>query len=195
LGWNKAMLMNDGNTLNKNRFWKTFADVSKLDDEMLQLAEKMSDNFYQNEFNLVKSVTAPTDIPARLIPAMKDKGYELILATNPLFTIVGVETRLSWIGLSLQDFSLVTHYANSTFCKPNPAYYNEIFTKINKHPKQAIMVGNNVKEDMCAAALGADVFLVTDYLENEADTDITIFRNGSLGELETYLLSLPNLAK
>jgi hypothetical protein len=53
------------------------------------------------------------------------------------------------------------------------------------------MAGNSPAEDMCVGALGAETFLVTDYLENEAGLDITTFRRGTLAELEQYLLSLP----
>lgn len=56
------------------------------------------------------------------------------------------------------------------------------------------MVGNNPAEDMCVSLLGAETFLATDFLENEAGTDITPYRKGSLEELETYLLSLPDIS-
>ncbi|MCL2203861.1 MAG: HAD family hydrolase [Defluviitaleaceae bacterium] len=190
----KAMLTNDGSALNKERFWKAFAEVTRIDENMLQRAKEMSDDFYVNEFNRVKSVAEPSDVPARLIPAMIAKGYAMVLATNPLFPPAGITTRLGWIGLSPQDFILVTHYENSSFCKPNPGYYQEIFAKINKQPEQCIMVGNNVSEDMCAEALGTKAFLVTGYVENESGADTSAFPQGALADLERYLLSFPDIS-
>jgi FMN phosphatase YigB (HAD superfamily) len=124
---------------------------------------------------------------------MAKKGYCVVLATNPLFPPCAVDSRLKWIDLSAQDFRLVTHYRNSSFCKPNLAYYREIFSNIGKTPQQCIMVGNNPVEDMCVGELGTETFLVTDFMENEAGVDITPFRRGSIEELEEFLMSLPDI--
>ena len=185
----KAMMLNDGSRLNKERFWKTFAEQMGLAGEKLALVEAECDRFYVNEFDTVKSVTKPNDISAHMVRTLAAKGCTVVLATNPLFPECAVETRLGWIGLSTQDFSLVTHYANSTYCKPHPGYYKEIFTKIGKTPEQCLMAGNTPAEDMSAGELGAETFLVTDYLENATGADITKYKRGTLAELETYLLS------
>jgi len=189
----KSMVSNDGGSTNAQRFWATFSDVMQLTEESSRVVEAACDKFYTNEFNAVKAVVKPSDISARLVRALKLKGYSVVLATNPLFPECAVETRLKWTGLELQDFLLVTHYSNSSFCKPNPDYYREIFAKIGKKPALCLMAGNNPVEDMSAGQLGTDTFLVTDYLENESDVDITGFRRGSLAELESYLMSLPDI--
>ena len=190
----KAMVINDGGKLNRVRFWNAFADFTKLDDDKLKVIEAECDRFYENEFNTVKSVmTEPVNIAERLVRTLTSRGYSVVLATNPLFPACAVTTRLEWLGLLPKDFLHITHYANSTYCKPNPGYYREILEAVNKNPEQCLMAGNNVNEDMSADALGIETFLVTDCLENEACADITAFRNGSLTELETYLMSLPDL--
>jgi len=189
----KAMVLNDGSVFNTERFWKGFAKHLGLSDEKLAEAEAACDLFYVNEFNNVKSVLSPNEIPKKLVRKMKEKGYGIVLATNPLFPECAVESRLAWSGLDMQDFILVTHYSNSTFCKPNPGYFREIFSKINKTPEECLMAGNNPAEDMIAGELGSEVFLVTDCLENEAGVDISAFRNGTLSELEAYLISMPDI--
>jgi len=103
--------------------------------------------------------------------------------------LCAIESRLNWVELSLSDFCLVTHYGNSTFCKPNPGYFREILMKINKSPEQCLMAGNNPAEDMSAGALGIETFLVTDCLENKTGVDISGYRRGTLAELEKYLVS------
>jgi FMN phosphatase YigB (HAD superfamily) len=189
----KAMLLNDGGRLNAERFWTAFADEMKLAGDKLKAIEAACDDFYENEFDAVQSVMIRQDISERLVRAMAAKGYGLVLATNPLFPACGVVTRLKWIGLVPEDFQLITHYSNSTFCKPNPGYYQEVFAKIGRPPEQCIMIGNSLTEDMCAGALGAETFLVTDCLENEKGADITPFRHGTFAELEKYLLSMPDI--
>ena len=189
----KAMVANNGEKLNKDRFWTVFAEVMGLDDKALKVVEDASDRFYVNEFNIARSVMKPNDISKRLVKTMISKGYKIVLATNPLFPLNAVTTRLGWAELTQEDFILVTHYANSTYCKPNIKYYQEILEKIDKKPEQCIMVGNNASEDMCAEVLGIKTFLVTDYLENESAMDISGFQHGSLDELESYFLSFPDI--
>jgi FMN phosphatase YigB (HAD superfamily) len=161
--------------------------------ESLKAVETACDTFYTTEFNTVKSIVRHSEIPTRLVREMAKRGYCVVLATNPLFPPCAVDSRLDWLGLSRNDFSLITHYENSTFCKPNLDYYREVFSKINKSPEQCIMVGNNPAEDMCAGQLGTETYLVTDFTENEAEVDISEFRKGSLKELEVYLMSFPSL--
>ena len=190
----KAMVLGDGAELNKERFWLAFSEFLDLDDERLSIAETECDRFYVNEFDVVKSVVSPNGISKRMVRALASKGYDVVLATNPLFPQCAVGTRLAWAGLRLDDFCLVTHYANSTYCKPNLGYYKEIFSKLGKTPRQCLMAGNNPQEDMGVCALGAQVYLVTDYLENSAGIDIANYRQGTLADLEAYLMSLPDIA-
>jgi FMN phosphatase YigB (HAD superfamily) len=189
----KAMLVNDGSMLNSQRFWEKFAGCLEFTEERCKAIEAACDNFYLNEFNAVKSVMEPNDISKRLVRMLATKGYSVVLATNPLFPACAVTTRLDWIGLTPQDFQFITHYENSTYCKPRPEYYQEIFAGISKEPAQCFMAGNSPTEDMCVGSLGAETFLVTDCMENAASVDIDAYRHGTLAELETYLMSLPDI--
>ena len=190
----KAMVLNDGTELNTKRFWDAFSGYMDIDGEMLKKAEAACDNFYSNEFNVVKSIVKHSDVPARLVRTMSDKGYMVVLATNPLFPPCAIDSRLGWIGLNRDDFKLITHYENSTFCKPNPAYYHEVLGKIGKTPGQCIMVGNHPSEDMCVSKLGMEVFLITDFMENEDNIDISKFRHGTIEDLEKFLMAFPALS-
>ena len=189
----KAMMLNDGSKPNTERFWDTFAEVSGVSNKLLMEIEAACDDFYTNEFNLVKSIIKHSDVPKRLIKMMKEKGYTLVLATNPLFPECGVISRLGWGEIDSCDFTLLTHYGNSAFCKPNLGYYRDILTIIGKNPEECLMVGNNPAEDMIAGELGMKTFLVTNCLENEMNLDISNFQHGSIEELETYLSSLPDV--
>lgn len=190
-----AMMKSDGATRNSERFWSAFAAVTALSRAQLAAVEDMCERFYTNEFNEVKSILRPADpaLPRRLVRSLAARGFSVVLATNPLFPACGIATRLDWVGLTPDDFCLVTDYANSTYCKPDPGYYQEIFKKCGKAPQSCLMVGNNASEDMSVAALGTEVYLVTDFLENEESLDITGIRRGTLAEAEAFLAALPDV--
>ena len=184
-----AMVKNDGTCTNEDRFWAAFdallGDTAPIRDSI--------PSFYTTEFDAVKEIAAPSPLAREIVDTLRGKGYDLILATNPLFPAEGVRTRLSWIGLSPEDFSLVTTYDNSTFCKPFPGYYQEILQKTGKTPAQCRMVGNNPLDDMSAAKLGLDVYLVTDYIENEKGLPIDGFPQGSLASVLAWSEALPEV--
>jgi len=186
----KAMLTNDGTETNAKKFWQVFAECLKLSEADVIDIEAVCDKFYAGDFNKLKELMEPTDIPLRLIKEMQHRGYKLVLATNPVFPEIAIHSRLEWLGLEPDEFIHITHYKNSSFCKPNLGYYREIFEIIKKTPEQCMMIGNNPVEDMVAGKLGCEVYLVTDCLENEADIDISTYRHGSLEELEKFLMLL-----
>ena len=69
------------------------------------------------------------------------------------------------MGLSPEDFDLVTDYENSSTYKPNPGYYREILNRLHLDAERCLMIGNDVQEDVeAASAAGLDTFLVTDCL-------------------------------
>ena len=182
------MTRDGGNGSNKQRFWEGFSGHLGLAEEMQSRVEDACNNFYVTDFHAVRSILAPTDVSRRLVRAMASKGYDVILATNPVFPLCAVESRLGWAGLETSDFLYISHYSNSSYCKPDPGYFSEILQKMGKEPRNCLMAGNNPSEDMVAGILGAETFLVTDCLENEADVDVSAFRNGTLAQLEEYLM-------
>ena len=189
----RAMIKNDGKELNIKRFWNTFAEALRIDEELLLKVEAACDEFYTNDFNEVKSIVKHSDIPKQIVKKMKDKGYTIVLATNPLFPECGVLSRLEWGEIDADDFALITHYGNSSYCKPNLDYFHEILSKVKKTPEECLMVGNTPHEDMIAGKLGMQTFLVMDSLEYEGDSNVTDYRRGSLKDLESFLLSMPDL--
>ena len=117
-------------------------------------------------------------------------GYQVILATNPLFPAIATQSRIRWAGLEPEDFERITTYENARFCKPNPDYYREILGKLNLNPSDCLMVGNDVDEDMIAETLGMKVFLLTDCLINRNQADISRYPSGGFPELLQYVRSL-----
>ncbi|HBD65276.1 MAG TPA: HAD family hydrolase [Clostridiales bacterium] len=181
----EAMISNDGTRTNEEAFWEVFEGVLNVKREQLL---DMFLEFYKNEFDEVKEIV-PEGISRReLIDNLKSRGYTLILATNPLFPIEAVATRLSWIQLSPEDFSLVTTFDNSRYCKPSIEYFQDILSKINKSPEECVMIGNNTLEDMICEKIGITAGLVVTNLENRSDYDINQFTHGTLEEVVEALL-------
>lgn len=186
----KAMVTNDGTVYNRERFWDTFA--ARLGEDV-RAAEARFDAFYEGEFHRLKAATAPTPLAGACVDALRRKGYRLVLATNPLFPAVAVQSRLAWAGVDPAAFVHITHYGNSHFCKPNPAYYREILDRLGATPEACLMVGNNVEEDMVAATLGLEVFLVTDCLEGRSERPATAFPHGSLAQFAAAVQAMPSV--
>ena len=50
-----------------------------------------------------------------IVDKVKNMGYRVVLATNPVFPKAATEKRLKWVGLSPQDFELCTTYENTSY--------------------------------------------------------------------------------
>ncbi len=159
-GGTKAMMKNDGQALNMDVFWATFTALTGLAREAVEPA---CDAFYANGFHKARAATQPNPLAVEAIRLAHEKAPTVVLATNPLFPMAGQATRLSWLGLSPDDFDLVTCYSSDKYCKPNPAYYLDICKRLALDPKHCLMIGNDDREDMQAAtAAGMDAYLITD---------------------------------
>lgn len=173
----KAMSMNSGETTNEEVFWNVFESVCGVSKAK---AEPIFEEYYKTDFDVVRQGVRPTDVSRKIIDTLKQKGKKLVLATNPFFPLEAIKKRLSWVGLCVNDFDYITVYDNSSFCKPNDLYFGEILQKLSLNPDECLMVGNNVKEDLCAKKQGIECFLVTDVLENYENADYSFVEHGSL---------------
>lgn len=164
LGGTKAMQANDGSALNKDVFWAFFTKVTGATavDEMIAV----SDDFYGNEFNEAINLTQPNPLAAAAVAAAHKAAGIVALSTNPLFPMPGQRTRMSWLGLSEEDFALVTSYETDCYCKPNPAYFTTVCERLGVDPADCLVIGNDEYEDMfCAAQAGIGAcYLVTDWM-------------------------------
>ena len=155
-----VVLANDGERTNKNVFWdKFFNYYGKYDERIIEI----SDEFYVTEFKKLKCFARENPFARKAVELAHRDGKKVVLATNPVFPMTAQLERMSWSGLTENDFDLITAYENSSFCKPNPKYFIEICKKIDVNPQNAIMIGNDEREDMkCASEAGLMCFLATD---------------------------------
>lgn len=185
----KAMIKNTGEKTNEEAFWAKFSSI--LGDEILSHMPEFAD-FYENEFDNIKSVCGYNPEASAAVYKIKEMGYRIALATNPLFPKRATELRINWAGLKPEDFEFFTTYEDINYCKPNPEYYKEIVRRLGVKPEECLMVGNDVDDDMVAEKLGMKVFLLTDCIINRESVDVSIYPNGSFSELIGYIETLNN---
>ena len=179
-----AMVKNDGKRNNEEVFWKVFSEMyeTKGKDDI-----DLFDEFYRNEFAGAKEVCSLNPQAVETVLKLKEKGFRIVLATNPLFPSIATQNRIRWAGLKPEDFEFYTTYETSRYCKPNPKYYVDIMQQINVKPEECLMVGNDVTEDMVAQEIGMKVFLLTDCLINREQKDISVYPHGSFASLLDYI--------
>lgn len=181
-----AMVKNNGETTNYEAFWKRFGEIFPGSEK----DRPVFDEFYANEFQQVKSDCGFNPDAAKTVAKLKEKGYRLVLATNPIFPSVATKSRIRWAGLDPNDFEYFSTYENSHYCKPNPMYFSELAQKLSLAPEECLMVGNDGDEDTPAAKTGMSVFLITDCLLNRSNRDLSAFPQGGFDDLLKYVDSL-----
>ena len=185
-----AMLKNNGERTNQEVFWETFATFGLGE---VETVKQQVDSFYTNEFKQVRKVLRGERNLRETIDGLKEKGYALTLATSPIFPLVAIKERLSWIGLTLEDFGVVTSYENCHFCKPQLGYYQEVLNRAGFSARESLMVGNDITDDMPAGDLGIQTYLVTDIPEHEQEGDRQRYSHGTFNGVTQFLQNLPNI--
>lgn len=161
LAGTQAMIRNtDRSRTNRDVFWQVFAERTGLDPAS---TEAFFDRFYEEAFPALQSATQPRPVAARIVAAALDAGYQVAVATNPLFPVRAIEHRLAWAGLPVDtyDFTFVTSYENMHATKPHPAYYAELLCTLGAEAAETLMVGDDWKNDVePAASLGIHAYWV-----------------------------------
>lgn len=157
----QAMIRNTDRTLtNREVFWGVFAERTGL--EPVE-TEAFFNRFYDESFSALQAVTELRPAAVRIIDRALARGYQLAVATNPLFPARAIEHRLAWAGLPLDDypFALITSYENMHATKPHQAYYEEILQRLGADAATTLMVGDSWQNDVePAAALGMPVYWI-----------------------------------
>ena len=156
-----AMGKGDGTVTCEQLFWD---DAKRILGDGCIRDIPFFDAFYKDGFRGAKRFTEPDPAHSRAAVAAAHESSPIVaLATNPLFPFSAIEERLDWVGLTPADFDLVTSYETSHFAKPSPKYFAEVAKKLGVDPKDCLMIGNDVREDILpATSTGMETVLVTD---------------------------------
>ncbi|MHB1481542.1 MAG: DinB family protein [Bellilinea sp.] len=106
--------------------------------------------FYAETFPQLQFLTAPKPDAVALIETAFQRGWDVVIATNPVFPRSAVIQRLEWAQLppSRYPFKLITSFETAHFCKPHPAYYAEILGRLNWPQNPVVMIGNSLEDDI-----------------------------------------------
>lgn len=138
----------DGRRTNREVFWDSFCELTELAHAQ---TEPFLAGYYVEQFAKLKACTRPVPGARELIDHCFERGLKLALATNPIFPRTAIEQRLSWTGIALDRFTLVTSYEEMHSTKPSPRYYQEIVAALGCQPEEALMVGNDPEQDIAPA--------------------------------------------
>ncbi|MEJ2054730.1 MAG: HAD family hydrolase [Calditrichaceae bacterium] len=175
----KMMINDDPALTNEEVFYHYFN--SKINFSSTDFKTQAA-QFYDMEFPKLGKNTKKVPFADEFVKQLFDAGFKVVIATNPLFPAKAIEHRIYWAGLSKFRFDLITTYENSHFCKPSIKYYNEILEKIGVKPEEAVMVGDDVENDIIPAKnLGMDAFLIFEIARQD--------KSGSLEDCLNWIMA------
>ncbi len=175
-----AMQANDGKATNEELFWHAFECMAG---GITEAQRAGFDYFYENVFPSVAEVCQKQPLARIALDLLREKGIRTVLATAPVFPETATKQRAAWGEVYFSDFELVTTYENVRHTKPDLAYYRDIVDFLGVRPEECLMVGNDAHDDMVAAKLGMEVFLITDCLINRKNVDISRYPHGSFADM------------
>lgn len=166
----KYMVKTQSSEVNIDKFFKYFSPYCKglTQEEIFNRFLK----FYTNEFDNVQNITTSDPISSKIIDSALKKGFEIVIATNPVFPEIATKKRLQWAGLGdyIDQLTLITHGEQFSTTKPSLAYYNQILEKINRKADECLMVGNDMYNDGVASILGMKYYhIISDSWKQGAD--------------------------
>ena len=177
---------NDGTRTLQQVFWDDFSphtDVPEADLRPLLM------DFYVNDFPTLVNETRRIPEARAVIEAAFACGYDVVIATKPLFPRIAILHRLTWAGIDDFDYALVTSYEVMHFCKPHPRYYLEIASFLADRPEECMMIGNDPNDDMIAGSVGMRTFYVEGTSAGKHDLPVPVSDRGSLRRLLTLVES------
>jgi len=182
------MLENNGKKVNSEVFAEKF---SRSMDGRFKDYLKRFETFYDDGYLNLKAYVYPNPLIKKSVGILKDKGYKLVIATNPIFPLKAVIHRIMWADLAPSDFYYITSYEKNRFCKPNVNFFIEVLDAIGKEAYHCLMVGNDVQEDLAAIKAGLQTYLITDHMINRYAEELTSTYTGNYMQFFDFVGRLP----
>lgn len=149
------------------------------------------EEFYRNEFPRLRSLTSQRSEAVQLCKNAMEHGWQIAIATNPLFPETAIRQRLVWAGLDPDKFPFawITSFETAHYSKPHPAYYAEILAQLRWPDGPIVMIGNDFKDDIQPAE---EIGLATFWLCENCDHLPPLVRNplssqGAFAKLDQWL--------
>jgi len=117
--------------------------------------------FCREDLDGLRPLVKPHPLARVLVESCLARGWQVALATNPIFPRPVIEARLGWGGLADLPFQPVTSYETSRHCKPHPGFFTDLLAELDLEPQTCLMVGNDTLHDLAAARTGLSTCLLT----------------------------------
>jgi FMN phosphatase YigB (HAD superfamily) len=117
--------------------------------------------FCRDDLPELRPLVRPHPLARALVESCVERGWQVVLATNPIFPREVVEARLAWGELADLPFQPITSYETSRHCKPHPGFFQELLTVLALPPHACLMVGNDSSHDLAAGRVGMPTCLLT----------------------------------
>lgn len=191
--WNatKAMVADTRPVTNETAFMEALGSV--VHGNLGEMQNRFTD-FYVTGFDKVREAVIENAEVHEAISLLKKKGYDLVIATNPMFPRLAIEKRIDWTGLDRNDFSYVTSFEDNHYCKPQPMFFQELLDILGKSSDEVIMIGNDVEEDMVAGKLGIETYLITNHMVNRKNKEVKADHVGDYADFLHFVESLPDIS-
>ncbi|MBC7236109.1 MAG: HAD family hydrolase [Chloroflexi bacterium] len=143
------------------------------------------DEFYRCDFEVLRVHTTPDPDARRLVSTAFARGYQVAIATQPVFPLPAILARLRWAGAGADEFpyDYVSSYETMSACKPHPAFFQTLVERLGREPDECLMVGDDPEADMAAGRLGLKTFWVKRGAWRPRHMYVSCDARGSLAEL------------
>lgn len=151
--------------------------------------QPLIDRFYDEVFPSLGLHTRPRPEAITLVEWALERGYRLVVATDPFFPLKATQQRMRWAGLPPEQypFALVSSYETFHFTKSHPAYFAEVLARLGWPAAPVLMVGNDVERDLAPARrLGLPTYWIID---RDSAPAIEMTARGRLADLRSWLES------
>lgn len=145
----------------RETFNSVFYPLIGMDQKEFQPFE---DQFYDRVYPTLKSLSQPMPGAVEFIDLAFERGYQVAIATSPLFPLKAIEQRLEWAGLPIDQyqFALIPSIEKFHFSKPHTAYFGELMAYLGWPDGSVVMVGNDIEMDILPAdKFGLPTFWIT----------------------------------
>ena len=158
-----------------------------LDLPQADLAARI-DQFYDEIFPTLQPLTKPRPAAIALVEWAFAQGWQVAVATDPLFPRKAILHRLRWAGLPPEKypFILISDFQTFHFAKASVAYFPEFLGHLGWLDEPLLMVGDSLERDIYPARqAGLPTFWLSDGTPAPAGVP-----SGSLEDLRRYLESV-----
>ncbi|MDX9992312.1 MAG: DinB family protein [Anaerolineales bacterium] len=146
------------------------------------------DYFYDNIFPEFQPLTSPRPDAQAFVRWAFGRGFDVSVATDPLFPRKAILHRLRWADLTsdLTQFSLISDFETFHFAKISQSYYPEFLLRLGWDAEPVLMIGDSLERDIFPAQkAGLAAFWLR--AEGQAEPEAESIPQGTFDDLRRWL--------